>query len=202
MYGCSRPTNKTKLTISRDNDDVTTHYMGGNRDTFKLDAVDNPGSSVPSTMQPQSNIAESIDSGIGDEDVHQEFSKPFPAEGEKTVTNPKQGSSVAFLQSFSSVELIALVTDRTAREEEVKKVGHCLRTLINIGGCQVVHEDRKLLLKLLDQICGDQDVHDSSAPRAPIKFKDAVGRKFSFPWQLCKTWKVNLKTQNSMRGDS
>ena len=24
----------------------------------------------------------------------------------------------------------------------------------------------------------------------PIKFKDAVGRKFSFPWKHCKTWKV------------
>jgi hypothetical protein len=24
----------------------------------------------------------------------------------------------------------------------------------------------------------------------PIRFKDAVGRKFSFPWHLCKTWKV------------
>ncbi|KAF2230585.1 hypothetical protein EV356DRAFT_418723, partial [Viridothelium virens] len=23
----------------------------------------------------------------------------------------------------------------------------------------------------------------------PIKFKDAVGRKFSFPFHLCKTWK-------------
>jgi chemotaxis protein histidine kinase CheA len=25
--------------------------------------------------------------------------------------------------------------------------------------------------------------------KEPIKFKDAVGRKFSFPWHLCKTWK-------------
>jgi len=25
--------------------------------------------------------------------------------------------------------------------------------------------------------------------KLPIKFKDAVGRKFSFPWHLCKTWK-------------
>jgi hypothetical protein len=24
---------------------------------------------------------------------------------------------------------------------------------------------------------------------SPIRFKDAVGRKFSFPWSLCKTWK-------------
>lgn len=26
--------------------------------------------------------------------------------------------------------------------------------------------------------------------KPPIKFKDAVGRKFSFPWHLCKIWKV------------
>jgi hypothetical protein len=26
--------------------------------------------------------------------------------------------------------------------------------------------------------------------KAPIRFKDAVGRKFAFPWHLCKTWKV------------
>ncbi|KAF2435022.1 hypothetical protein EJ08DRAFT_580876 [Tothia fuscella] len=25
--------------------------------------------------------------------------------------------------------------------------------------------------------------------KPPIKFKDAVGRKFSFPWHLCKSWK-------------
>jgi phage/plasmid-associated DNA primase len=24
----------------------------------------------------------------------------------------------------------------------------------------------------------------------PIHFKDAVGRKFSFPWHMCKTWEV------------
>jgi hypothetical protein len=37
----------------------------------------------------------------------------------------------------------------------------------------------------------------SDAPKAPVKFKDAVGRKFSFPWALCKTWKVSLSTFNS-----
>jgi hypothetical protein len=26
--------------------------------------------------------------------------------------------------------------------------------------------------------------------KSTIKFKDAVGRKFAFPWHLCKTWKV------------
>ena len=26
--------------------------------------------------------------------------------------------------------------------------------------------------------------------KAPIRFKDAVGRKFSFPFHLCQTWQV------------
>lgn len=28
--------------------------------------------------------------------------------------------------------------------------------------------------------------------KAPIRFKDAVGRKFSFPFHLCATWEVSL----------
>jgi hypothetical protein len=27
--------------------------------------------------------------------------------------------------------------------------------------------------------------------KKPIKFKDAVGRKFSFPFELCSTWAVS-----------
>lgn len=40
----------------------------------------------------------------------------------------------------------------------------------------------------------------SDAPKAPIKFKDAVGRKFSFPWALCKTWKVSCLGNRSQFG--
>lgn len=29
--------------------------------------------------------------------------------------------------------------------------------------------------------------------RLPIKFKDAVGRKFSFPFYRCQTWQVRLE---------
>jgi hypothetical protein len=28
--------------------------------------------------------------------------------------------------------------------------------------------------------------------KAPIKFKDAIGRKFSFPFHLCATWAVSF----------
>jgi hypothetical protein len=29
-----------------------------------------------------------------------------------------------------------------------------------------------------------------NAEKAPVKFKDALGRKFSFPFHLCQTWTV------------
>jgi hypothetical protein len=35
----------------------------------------------------------------------------------------------------------------------------------------------------LDHVVG------ADAQMPPIKFKDAVGRKFNFPWHICKTWK-------------
>lgn len=31
-------------------------------------------------------------------------------------------------------------------------------------------------------------------PDKPIKFKDAIGRRFSFPFDLCKEWRVSLLT--------
>ncbi|KAL9085504.1 MAG: hypothetical protein Q9165_007549 [Trypethelium subeluteriae] len=39
-----------------------------------------------------------------------------------------------------------------------------------------------------------KDLEAATAPKEekPIKFKDAVGRKFSFPFHLCKTWKVGF----------
>jgi hypothetical protein len=33
--------------------------------------------------------------------------------------------------------------------------------------------------------------------KKPIKFKDAVGRKFSFPFHLCATWVVSLHVPNN-----
>jgi hypothetical protein len=30
----------------------------------------------------------------------------------------------------------------------------------------------------------------SNAPKSLVTFKDAIGRKYRFPWDLCKTWKV------------
>ena len=34
---------------------------------------------------------------------------------------------------------------------------------------------------------------DADEGKPPIRFKDALGRKFSFPWRICKTWKVSSR---------
>ncbi|KAM3414664.1 hypothetical protein BST61_g9822 [Cercospora zeina] len=48
-------------------------------------------------------------------------------------------------------------------------------------------EAEKAKKALEDEAAKNKPTPDSL--KAPIRFKDAVGRKFSFPWAICKTWK-------------
>lgn len=41
----------------------------------------------------------------------------------------------------------------------------------------------------------------NEAPKAHVRFKDAVGRKFSFPFYLCNTWQVTNPTISSNEND-
>lgn len=54
-------------------------------------------------------------------------------------------------------------------------------------GSQLIEEVRSLLLEGLE--ARRKTAEEKNIP--PIKFKDAVGRKFCFPYHLVKTWKVN-----------
>jgi len=48
--------------------------------------------------------------------------------------------------------------------------------------------------KLLSQLEHFLEENGSFKPdKKPIKFKDAVGRKFSFPFELAATWAVSVK---------
>lgn len=52
------------------------------------------------------------------------------------------------------------------------------------------------LFKRLEKELQKREAHSGRGPAKlkpkPIKFKDAVGRKFSFPFDLCKNWAVGL----------
>jgi hypothetical protein len=95
-------------------------------------------------------------------------------------------SSLFTMSAFSHTELLALVMDKPTREARIKEVSELLRYLVVLGQCQIQSNDREEFLRTLDFICDPE----SGLPR-PIKFKDAVGRNFGFPWHLCKSWKVS-----------
>ena len=57
---------------------------------------------------------------------------------------------------------------------------------------KAAEEDAKKAKKLIEEEAA-RNIPKLDEVKAPIMFKDAVGRKFSFPWHLCKTWKVRYK---------
>src|SRR5690606_3657841 len=50
---------------------------------------------------------------------------------------------------------------------------------------------RKIQEETKQQLAAEEK---KKAEKAPIRFKDAVGRKFSFPFHLCQTWNVRGAT--------
>jgi hypothetical protein len=109
-------------------------------------------------------------------------------------TEPGSVSSQLFsLSSFSADQLRTLISNRTSREAEIRTLGSLLRTMVRLGDYQLSKDDSATFVDLLDVICRpaeEQELQGSSSSKAPIKLKDAVGRKFSFPWSLCKSWQV------------
>jgi hypothetical protein len=65
-----------------------------------------------------------------------------------------------------------------AKEEHEKKIAEA----------KAAQEDAEKKHKELKEEA-DKTKPTPDSLKAPIKFKDAVGRKFSFPWHICKTWK-------------
>lgn len=82
---------------------------------------------------------------------------------------------------------------RAAAEEEAKKKADKAKEDSDkaIAEAKKKTEDLEKAKKTLEE---EVKKHKPSPDdgKAPIKFKDAVGRKFSFPWRICKTWKVSL----------
>lgn len=67
---------------------------------------------------------------------------------------------------------------KKAQEEHEKKLAEAEKAKA---------DTEKAKKELEEQIEKTKPTPDSLKP--PIRFKDAVGRKFSFPWHICKTWK-------------
>ena len=78
-----------------------------------------------------------------------------------------------------------------------------LQTLLDVHDSNEESHEAKLIARL-EKLSDKQSTEakqssKSKDARPPIKFKDAVGRKFSFPFYLCETWSVSLPSHSSSR---
>jgi hypothetical protein len=89
------------------------------------------------------------------------------------------------------MELMLLITDASHRSIRINEIAGLLRTLTSMGEFQLRPDDCEKLTALLDKICG-KEISLYNHGKEPIRLKDAVGRKFSFPWELAKEWKVRI----------
>ncbi|RMZ14151.1 hypothetical protein D0860_02222 [Hortaea werneckii] len=90
----------------------------------------------------------------------------------------KEEIAAAFQKAKEDAEKAAEEAAKKAKEEHEQKLAEAKKA----------QEDaEKKQKELEDEAAKNKPTPDSL--KAPIRFKDAVGRKFSFPWHLCKTWK-------------
>jgi hypothetical protein len=81
---------------------------------------------------------------------------------------------------------MSLPFDRIGLKKRIAEVAALLRVLVAMSDHDLPPRDSANLIRLLDQV-----VESMGARADPIKFKDALGRKFRFPYSLCKSWKVH-----------
>jgi hypothetical protein len=127
-----------------------------------------------------------------------------------SVVSEEGSKDMATSEANAGVEAPSLTTEHLQKGEQssTEQVtdtpkGSDLR-VVSPGDIAVSEADQSNFEKMLwqaNQAMRDLEIAKNEAeaeaaklrpvdtPKPPIKFKDAVGRKFSFPWHICKTWK-------------
>ncbi|KAK6431698.1 hypothetical protein LTR95_012145 [Oleoguttula sp. CCFEE 5521] len=122
----------------------------------------------------------------------------FAAARAKEEEEKKKKAEIAAASALAKAEAekVAEVSAKKVKEESDAKLKQAEEASKNakeesekkLADAKKAKEDvEKKKKELEDEIKKNAPLPDMLKP--PIKFKDAVGRKFSFPWHLCKTWK-------------
>lgn len=90
----------------------------------------------------------------------------------------KEAAEKAAKEAADAAEKAAKDAAEAAQKEHEAKLAEATKA----------HEEAEKARKALEE-AAEKAKPPPDAMQPPIKFKDAVGRKFSFPWHICKTWK-------------
>jgi hypothetical protein len=135
------------------------------------------GSPNPELMQRSQPLEEKLDDNITSKpEIYQV--NDFEDTVEESKKEIPKNSTVAPAQSDSEP-----IT--SGRVEVLTRLEHFLKS-------DEVNSKEEDLFKRLENALQKREAQSGHGPTKskskPIKFKDAVGRKFSFPFDLCKTW--------------
>lgn len=107
-------------------------------------------------------------------------------EAEKAAAEAKRIQGEKDKEIKAATERATLEAEKKATEEAAKKKEEHDKELEEVKKkAQELEEGKKKAEAEAKSLRPGDDMK-----KAPIRFKDAVGRKFAFPWHLCKTWKV------------
>ena len=161
---------------------------------------------------------QSVDSGFESENskVEEEnVSSATLVDEDKAAELSALSSAIFPMSPFSPGTFLSIMSDQAIREEKIKAIATLLQTLVSMGEYQLngtAHRNFLLLLgelrgektlvrrddttrsdlaQIIDIIRGEQGLlRKPEVNQGSVRLKDAVGRKFMFPFQLCKTWEV------------
>ncbi|KAK4499965.1 hypothetical protein PRZ48_008151 [Zasmidium cellare] len=147
-------------------------------DTKKKDVNDTEIEGLKRLIQKREEEAAAIQKAWAAEREAEAAAKAAAAAKAEEEKKKKQEIADAQKKAKEDAEKKAEEAAKKAKEEHEKKLAEA----------EKAKEEVDKAKKALEEELAKNKPHPDSA-KAPIKFKDAVGRKFSFPWIHCKTWK-------------
>ncbi len=107
-------------------------------------------------------------------------------------TDSVLGESNASIKSVFDIEKeTELLREIKDILDELNMLAHMCKQQLEV--CSSLKRALKNLVKNTSPLSGVS--RRSEISPAPIEFKDAIGRKYKFPFNMCKKWKVRLRSR-------
>lgn len=189
-----------KCPLCREHDIVSSHqyrsHVGHHLEQLALFVL-------PGTEEVEEEIEEEEENGISQSESHETEDEDQPAD------NYEQEQDVALDGSPKQSAEILTEEERKMEEEEAAKLKYENEARLRLekdrldteeakNKEEAAKEKREELLKKIEEETkiklevAEEAMRAAGDEKEPIKFKDAVGRKFHFPWRLCATWTVSI----------
>ncbi|CAJ2505113.1 Uu.00g125070.m01.CDS01 [Anthostomella pinea] len=123
------------------------------------------------------------------------YSAPGPSERQKGRPLTPEVTPVIDLERAASTNEVEVKSREDLEQELRSKINAENAAATAAAQATAVDTDIKenmMIIKQMMTALNEKEVRkelDATKAKAPLRFKDAVGRKYSFPWHICHVWK-------------